>query len=217
MHFRRVGVVGSMVATWVVPALAADGMPNRPPPYDFQAPPAYSFPARRSEWAAQVRLEGVGLGNDAASNATMGGFGVSLRPRPTRHFALDFGLDFFGGRDFHGEERGEVAFTVNPMFFLNPGSNVQLYLLTGLGFSGAQVKHQDGTRSHYRYVGFDGGAGVEFRLGRRWAFDIDMLGFIRGRTDRTADRSPEFVDPSTGRTTNTSAGAIARLGLAYYW
>lgn len=174
-------------------------------------------PQPRSEWAGQLRIESVGLGRDAAPGAGMGGLGVSLRPRPTPHFAVDLGLDVFGGRDFKAERREELAFTVNPMFFLNPRQVVQIYLLTGLGFAGATVRHADQTRSHYRYVGIDAGIGLEIRFARQVAFDLDLVGFLRTRTDRVARESPEFVDPETGRTSNTSGGGLARLGLAYYW
>jgi hypothetical protein len=185
---------------------------------DNEAGPRSSYPAlTRGEWAGQLRIEAVGLGRDAAQGAGMGGLGVSLRPRPTPHFAVDLGLDVFGGHDFNAERRAELSFTVNPMFFLNPHQMVQVYLLTGLGFAGATVRHADQTRSHYRYVGVDAGVGLEIRFARQVAFDLDLVGFLRARTDRAARESPEFVDPETGRTTNTSGGGLARLGLAYYW
>ena len=171
----------------------------------------------QSEWAGQLRLESVGFGRDAARGAGMGGLGVSLRPRPSPHFAVDLGLDVLGGHDFNAERRGEVSFTVNPMFFINPRQVVQVYLLTGLGFAGATVEHADQTKSHYRYVGVDAGAGLEIRFARHFAFDLDLVGFLRVRTDPDARDSPEFVDPETGRTSNTSGGGLARLGLAYYW
>ena len=47
------------------------------------------------------------------------------------------------------------------------------------------------------------------------ALDMDVVGFLRKRTDD--GKTPEFVDPATGRTTNTSAGAVFRGGLTFYW
>jgi len=41
--------------------------------------------------------------------AAMGGFGFSLRYRPVPHFAFDVGLDFLGGVDYLGNERGECG------------------------------------------------------------------------------------------------------------
>jgi hypothetical protein len=193
-------------------------VPSSAPMYYYAPPPPrYRFPRYRPEWAAQIRAEAVDLGRDASGDSGMGGVGLSLRPRPTPHFALDLGLDFVGGKDFYGERRGEVAFTVNPMFFVNPGHVVQLYFLAGMGFSAAEVEHADQTRSRYRYVGVDAGIGLEFRVAPQIALDADLVGFARRRIDRAADDSPEFVDPATGRTSNSSGGGLARLGLAYYW
>jgi hypothetical protein len=41
--------------------------------------------------------------------------------------------------------------------------------------------------------------------------------FVRDHTDDEVARYPEFYEPSTGRYTNTSKGAVIRLGIAYYW
>jgi hypothetical protein len=195
-------------------------LPKTPPMYEpcpCEGSRSSGAAQPQSEWAAQLRVESVGFGSEAAPDAKMGGLGVSLRPRPTPHFALDLGLDVFGGHDFNAERRKEMSFTVNPMFFLNPRQVVQVYLLTGLGFAGATVEHADQTTSHYRYVGVDAGVGLEIRFARKVALDIDLVGFLRTRTDRAARESPEFVDPETGQTSNTSGGGLARLGLAYYW
>jgi hypothetical protein len=157
------------------------------------------------------------MGHDSAPDAGMGGLGFSVRPRLSPHFAIDFGVDLLRGQDFYAEQRSETAFFINPMFFLNPRNRVEVYLMGGLGFSGADVTHLDQTRSRYDYVGFDGGLGVEFRFWRHIAIDCDMLAFVRNRTDDAAAVYPEFIDPRTGRSTNTSGGALFRAGMAYYW
>ena len=157
------------------------------------------------------------MGHDASHDAGMGGLGFSVRPRLNPHFAIDFGVDFLRGRDFNADDRSETAFFINPMFFVNPRNRVQVYVLAGFGFSGAEVTHFDQTRSHYNYMGFDAGLGVELRFWRHIAIDGDMLAFVRGRTDDAARLDPEFVDPSTGRSTNTSGGALFRLGMTYYF
>jgi hypothetical protein len=61
------------------------------------------------------------------------------------------------------------------------------------------------------------GAGLEFRLSQPVAFNIDLVGFVRGRTDRLADSEPEFTDDTTGQTTNSSGGGLLRAGLTLYW
>jgi len=187
-----------------------------PPPF----PPPPPAPARKRagpEWGAQLRLEAMGMGEDAATGAGMGGFGLSLRPRPTPHFAIDCGVDFLGGTDYRGYRRDEAAFLVNPMVFINPRNKVQVYLLGGVGFSWAQLDNPGGTAIRYSYVGIDSGAGIEWRFSRHMAFGGDFVWFIRGRTDPEASRQPEFVDRRTGRTTNASAGALVRIGLTFYW
>jgi hypothetical protein len=157
------------------------------------------------------------MGDSAAPNAGMVGFGLSLRPRPSPSFAIDIGVDFFGGRDFNGERRGEQTLTIDPMIFVNGRGRVSLYFFAGLGLASARVEHPDGSLSRYSYVGANGGGGVEFRFWRRIAIDTDVLFFIRDHTDDEVATRPEFVDPVAHRWTNTSKGAIVRAGLAYYW
>jgi hypothetical protein len=156
------------------------------------------------------------MGSDASSGAGMGGVGFSLRPRPSPYFAVDFGLDFLGGKDFNGDRRTEAAFTVNPTLFLNPRNKVQIYLFAGLGIGGARVEGANGVERDYRYVGADAGAGLEFRFWQRFAFSGDFLAFIRDRTD-IGSSGPEYLDPATGRYTDSSAGALFRLGGTFYW
>jgi hypothetical protein len=156
------------------------------------------------------------MGGDAASDAGMGGIGFSLRPRPSPYFAIDFGIDFLGGRDFNGDRRSESAFSVNPMLFLNPRNKVQIYLFAGLGTGRARVDHPSGIERRYRYFGADAGAGLEFRFWQRFAFNGDVLAFVRDRID-VGGGTPEYLDPSTRRFTDSSAGALLRLGGTYYW
>lgn len=198
--------------------------PPRPPPrrvyaYPYLMEPPPPPPPRRDrpEIGLQLRLQGALMDGRKAPESGMGGLGLSLRPRPTPHFAFDIGVDALGGIDYNGNPRTEGAVSFNPMVFLNPRDKAQVYLLAGLGFAGASVEFPDGSLARYSYVGFDAGLGVEFRLSRRVALDLDLIGFIRGRIDRDADLAPEFVDPDTGRTTNTSGGGLLRFGIAFYW
>lgn len=189
---------------------------SAPAYYDEPLPPPLP-PHRRFKWGAEFRLEAAPFGSGAASNAGMGGFGMSLRPRPSPWFAVDIGVDFFGGRDFNGEKRGEQALLVTPMIFVNPRSKAVFYLFMGLGLASARVDHADGTRSRYGYLGAYAGAGIEVPVWRRTAINADVMAFVRDHTDSEVDLRPEFVEPGTGRYTNTSRGALFRLGLAHYW
>ncbi len=191
-------------------ALPQPQLYEQPPP-----PPPPPQRVRRTQWGVQFRVEGVPMGRDAPSNARMGGLGGSVRPRIGPYFAFDVGLDFLWGHDFNGDERSETVFSVNPMVFVNPRHRVQLYLLGGFLVSSARVKYGYGGETRYRHIGVDGGAGLEFRFWRRFAIDADVLAFVRSRTDISP--YPEYVDPATGRYTDTSAGAVLRLGLVHYW
>lgn len=201
---------------------------KEPPPQKRRRP--------KKEWGFNLHLQGVMMGrsNDERRQrpddaAGMGGLGFSLRYRPVPHFAFDAGLDFVGGRDYLGNERAETALLLNGMVFINPKDKVQVYGLGGIGFSGATVNRRnatelaDGTvleseeRVEYSYFGGQLGIGLEFRIGKTTALNVDMLGFIRGRTDELARTEPEFIDPDTGRTTNTSGGGLLRGGITFYW
>ncbi len=199
-------------------------------------PPPVTRPHRRRfrEMGINLRLEGVLMGSSddrtRAHDSGMMGGGISFRYRPIPHFAFDAGVDILGGRDWYGFRRNETALLLSAMVFFNPYSPVQFYLLGGVGVSGAEVNwrgtqsNPDGTtqpiaqRREYSYFGAHFGPGLEFRASRRVALNVDLLGFIRGRTDRRANTEPEFVDPGNPqRTTNTSGGGLLRGGITFYW
>ncbi len=198
--------------------------------------PKPAKPRRRikKEWGLNLRLQGVMMGrgkesHKPAEDAGMGGLGVSLRYRPVPHFAFDAGLDFVGGIDYEGNERTESALLLNGIVFFNPKDKVQVYAIGGLGFSSAEVNEMstlqtaDGElieseeRKEFSYFGGQLGMGLEFRVGRKTALNLDVIGFVRGRTDEKARTEPEFVDPETGRTTNASGGGLFRGGITFYW
>lgn len=222
------------------PGAAPGGAPPGPPPPTpvfvgaATAPPPPPEPIYRppaDRWGLLMRLESALLGDDPSRAGTsgMGGVGLGLRFRPVPHFALDLGVDLVGGRDWHGDRREETALLVSGVLFANPQDRAQLYLLGGFGWSGAVVRV---TRTeflgdevmtvrdtrYYGYVGGQLGVGLEVRLGRRTALDLDLVGFLRGRTDRRAIAEPEFVDPADPTiTTNTSGGGLLRAGFVLYW
>ena len=118
----------------------------------------------------------------------------------------------------------EVALMVNGLFFANPRSSVQLYGIAGVGFGAAFLDSgvaADGLPvlrdETYSYTGGQLGFGVEGRVTRHFALGADLIGFLRWRNDRHAADNPEFVDPATLRSTNTSGGGLLRLGMTFYW
>ncbi len=198
-------------------------VPAQPPP----PPPAKARGAKLySRWGFNLRAEGAAMGDGANLNAGIGGLGLSLRYRPVPAFGFDLGVDVIGGKDYNGFTRIETPVSLNAMIFVNPRSRVQFYLIGGAHLSHAQVRSdsaspllsptEDGKwGADYNYFGGQGGAGLEFRLGRRVGLSFDALGFIRKRTDD--GRMPEYVDASTGKTTNTSGGVLFRGGLNFWW
>jgi len=192
-----------------------------PPPVYYYRPRPQPMP--RSEWGLNLHGEGAALGHSstATHDSGMGGVGFGLRYKPIPAFGLEADVDFLGGRDYNGFQRDETAFTMNGLVFLNPKSRAQLYLQAGFGWAGAHVVNDSspyGAQSFdYSYFGGQGGLGLEFRVARHFALNVDALAFIRERIDSGAAQSPEFYDPTTGQTTNTSAGVLFRGGMTFYF
>ena len=196
-----------------------------PPP--SMPPPQISRPQRLyTKWGFNLRVEGAAMGDGASVDAGIGGLGMSLRYRPVPAFGFDLGVDVIGGKDFNGFTRIETPVSLNAMIFVNPRSRVQFYLMGGAHLSHAQVRSDSSSPllgrtddgkfgADYNYFGGQGGAGLEFRLGRRVGLSFDALGFLRKRTDDGPQ--PEYVDAATGKTTNTSAGVLFRGGLNFWW
>jgi hypothetical protein len=188
------------------------------------APPAYYYVPRKAppkkEWGLNLHLGGAMLGKGRDGNAGMALAGLGLRFRPLAHAALEADLDFAGGRDYNGYRRGETAFTLNGLIFLNPKNTTQVYLLGGFGWSGARAVDDragfDKTEYKYGYFGVQGGVGLEFRLSRAVALNIDVRGLIRGRVDDQRRLNPEFVS-GDGKSSNTSGAGVIQGGLTFYW
>lgn len=217
-------------------AKPADAKPASPPPpvvvyqpppvvvHSREAPPAYYYvprtPPPKREWGLNLHVGGLMLGSGRDNNAGMGLLGLGLRFRPIPQAALEANLDFAGGTDYNGYRRAETALSFDGIVFLNPKSRTQVYLLGGFGFSGARaVDDRDGydrATYHYSYLGVRGGAGLEFRLSKGVALNVDLRGFVRGRTDRDRLYEPEFVS-ANGKSTNASGGGLIQGGLTFYW
>jgi opacity protein-like surface antigen len=200
-------------------------------PEDFPPPPPR--PRHRFDrWGFGVHAFGALLGSNRhmPSDASMGGLGLTLRYRAMPEFGFEATGEFGFGTDYNGHERDEAALLLNAVGFLNPRSPVRVYAIGGLGLSSAHVVYQtpvvfaaSGASSvadgddHFSYVGFDAGAGVEIELSPHSALHADLLGFVRDRTDSGRNSAPEFVDPATGRTTNSSGGGLLRVGAMFPW
>jgi opacity protein-like surface antigen len=190
--------------------------PEAPPPYEYAPPTSEAF-HHRPQWGLNLHLEGATIGHGSGGDASMGGGGLGLRLRANPYFALETDVDFVGGQDYQGDNRSETAVTFNGLLFLNPRSRVQLYVLAGFGWSAAHVTSDSSSLDqHYGYFGGQLGGGLEFRVSRNFALNLDVRGFIRGRTDELAQRQPEFTN-ADGQSTNTSGGGLITGGMTIYF
>lgn len=162
------------------------------------------------------------LGQDLA----MMGAGGAFRIRPTPHFALDLGAAVYGGNDYNGMDRVEVPVVANVLFFFNPQHRFQFYALVGVGVSfghadGVNFRLPRGPRYEsrdYLHLGGEAGLGVEWRLGRSFAINFDVRGFIREQV-RGNDEAEfrEINDEGRYQETNTSGGVTGQLGMTFYF
>jgi len=158
----------------------------------------------------------VGLHFDVAGtfgpDVRMGGFNGALRFRPASHFGIDLGSGYFAGNDYEGDFRTEVPLTMNFLFFVNPKSKVQFYVVLGPGLSFGKKETFTEVRNMI-HVGGQAGAGLEFRLAPGFALNADVRGVLRHRIDN--DPRPEFIDGT--RSTDTSGGALVTFGGTFYF
>lgn len=198
--------------------------PDDPNEIGVRSRPSHLKPAERRQWeplwGASGRL-GTAFGKSRGNSVSMAGFGASVRYRWIAHFAMEAGVDFLRGHDWHDNRRRELVFSVNALVYFNPESTFQVYMPLGLHLSGARVELEEtpgawDTRK-YSYLGLQAGVGGEVRLSPRVALPIELIGFARGRTDEAARNEPEFVDEETKLVTNSSAGALLRVGATIYW
>ena len=154
----------------------------------------------------------------------MGGLQVGARFRASRIFGVELGLGTYVGTDYNGDDRREHPVTFDFMFFFPKASRFQVYTLIGGGFSFANVDTDpfdptfSGFDRRYAYIGGQMGLGVEWRISPFFAISTDLRGFLRTRIDPDRDGiNAEFVDLSSGRTTNTSAGVLGTFGMHFYF
>jgi len=199
------------------------------PPVRQVSPPNAGAKRWREKFGLNLRLQGVpisdGLANawGAYEDPGMGGLGASFRWRPMPWFALDVGLDALGGVDYSGNDRFESALSTSGIFYLNPQHQVQAYLIAGLHVAHAEVDNEDyrpnltqgGYSDDYDYFGGQAGVGVEFRVSRRIGINLDGLAIGRTRIDD--GNLPEFLDPRTGETGDSTVGGVLRAGVTVWF
>jgi hypothetical protein len=190
---------------------------------DYRARPRPVYPAGRL--ALDLRADGaVGAGPTGSHSLYgLGGAGVGLRYRALPHFGLELGFDVLGGRDYSDRKRLELAGTAGGLIYVNPRSRAQFYFSGGMMVDRAKATLGSATRTttdfvqaeqHFTHLGGYGGIGLEMFATRHLAFHLDARGVLR---QRVAGDGPEFTDPATGRTTNTSGGVVGSAGMLFYF
>jgi hypothetical protein len=188
-----------------------------------QPQPVQQQPERRRRFpysAVGVHLHLSGLFGDELA---MGGAGGAFRIRPNPWFALDLGGSVYHGNDYNGLERTELPVTADALFFFNPHHRFQFYALAGVGASWAYAEGQNRfTRNYmsreYAHLGGSMGLGLEWRISRVFALNMDVRGFVRQRVDDNPE--PEFAERTdTGgfQSTDTSGGVVGQLGMTFYF
>jgi Outer membrane protein beta-barrel domain len=239
---------GSGDVTIVQGGQAPAAAPAPPPPAPVQVAPTpaaplptgrYVLPGQAipdHEWGLHFNVQGVAFGGRSSASG-VGGLGTALRYKMNRSFALEGGVAAYLGGDYNGDARAEVAANANLLWFLNPRSRSQVYLIGGLGVAAAATSarsyatydtsyssyygqssgyyYRSTSNGNYSYFGGQFGVGLEFRVARHLALNVDLRGFIRSRTDKRGLNDYEFVS-SDGRATNTSGGLISTFGLTIY-
>jgi hypothetical protein len=189
----------------------------RPPPADGAARGWSEGSGGRaaSPWGLTLHLQGILISGGRGDRANLGGIGASGRYALHPVVTLDLGFDAVAGTDYNGYDRSELALAFSSLFFLNEHPLLRAYVLIGINASRARV---DVARDDqiWGYFGGHTGLGVEFTIDPRVALSLDVLGFMRGRTDSRAEREPEFTD-SAGRVTNTSGGGLLRAGIILHF
>jgi hypothetical protein len=180
----------------------------------------------RERFGLNLRLEGAAfMSREDDGVAGMGGAGVSFRWRPSPYFAFDLGTDLIGGSDYNGDDRVEISGSLSGLVYFNPQHRVQVYGIGGVHLSHAAVDRHNDNWEHTaywsddntvtrNYFGGQGGLGLEFRIARHFGMFVDGLAILRTRIDSD---EPEFVNASTGETTNTTGAALFRTGVNFWW
>jgi hypothetical protein len=152
------------------------------------------------------------------------------RIRGAGHFGGEVSVGAAFGRDWNGDTRFEIPFTLSGLVYFNPQHRVQAYGVFGALGSLAGVAYSPANRAAgahggrreggYAYVGGQLGLGLEYQVSSRFVLFADTRGFVRTRVDDNTLSNPEFAETladGTTRTTNTSAGVSSQLGAIVYY
>lgn len=154
---------------------------------------------------------------DSPAHPFMAGPGLGFVFLPLEHIGLELAVDSAFGRDALDAKRRELGVSGALLAFFDTHQLVQVFVSTGLFHSWAEVEPRASYARHYRYFGAFLGLGAELTFHPSTSAFLRLDGFMRGRVDAGASNEPEFIHQGTGETSNSSAGALLRVGAARYF
>lgn len=154
---------------------------------------------------------------DSPAHPFMAGPGLGFVFLPLDHIGLELAVDSAFGRDAIDARRRELAVSGALLAYFDTHPLVQVFLSTGLFHSWAEVEPPASYARHYRYFGAFLGLGAEGTFHPLTSAFVRLDGFMRGRVDEGASNDPEFIHTGTGETSNSSAGALLRVGATRYF
>lgn len=169
-------------------------------------------------WGVQVRFDLPLIDDgDSPAHPFMAGAGLGFVYLPLDHIGLELAVDSAFGRDALDARRRELGVSGALLAFFDTHPRLRAFLSMGLFHSWAEVEPPASYERHYRYFGALLGLGAELTLRPLTSAFVRFDGFMRGRVDAGAGSEPEFVHSATGETSNSSAGALLRIGAARYF
>jgi hypothetical protein len=198
--------------------------------YYVQPQPMY-FWRSNVMFGGGVSLGGSYFGGRTADRPGVLGMVALLgRARTAGHFGGEVAIGGAYGRDWNGDDRLEIPFSLSGLVYFNPQHRVQFYGIVGANGSVAGVEYSQANRaagSHgsrteggYAYVGGHAGLGLEYQITSKFVLFADSRGFLRTRIDDETRSNPEFAEnlgDGTTRTTNTSMGVMTQFGAIIYY
>ncbi len=128
-----------------------------------------------------LRLSGTGLdgekiGLSDLENPGMAGFGLHVRSKVSHRWGLELSADYLTSTDSDsGFEQSTVPVMLSALLHLFPDSPIDVYGLAGAGVHFTTLSYLDGLFEHHILeVAGQLGAGVQVKLGRRFALHADL-------------------------------------------
>lgn len=147
---------------------------------------------------------------EASNDALLLGAGAAFRYRYARPFAIEFGGSGVFGHDYVGVPRREWALDLSQLFLGSGEPGLAPFALVGLNLTLAH--REEAPRDPVMlgaHMGFGASAGLHENV--RLTLELDL----NWRTRVDADPAPEYRDPSTGATSDSTMAIVLRAGASF--